>query len=209
MTDGATIFCSGPIGPLLLPPGPGDLLIACDGGYQNALDLGFSPGIWVGDGDSYHLPLPPGLEVIRVGARKDDTDLMLAVKLALSRGISRMTLAFSLGGRLDQTVATLQTLSYITRAGGDAVAFGEGAVAALLAGGTLKLDGAPGELLSLFAWNGDVTGVTTKGLLYPLTDAILTGGFPLGVSNAFTGPGAEVSAATGELLVIRSLGCSH
>ena len=48
----------------------------------------------------------------------------------------------------------------------------------------------------------DARGVTLRGLYYPLENATLTSGFPLGVSNHFTGAEAEISVKDGSLLVI-------
>ena len=44
--------------------------------------------------------------------------------------------------------------------------------------------------------------MTLKGLYYPLEKGTLTCGFPLGVSNHFTGEAAEISVEDGSLLVI-------
>jgi thiamine pyrophosphokinase len=44
--------------------------------------------------------------------------------------------------------------------------------------------------------------VTLKGLYYPLEKGRLTAGFPLGVSNHFTGDPAEISVEQGSLLVL-------
>ena len=48
----------------------------------------------------------------------------------------------------------------------------------------------------------DAHGVSLKGLYYPLENGILTAGFPLGVSNHFTGVPAEIAVKEGSLLVI-------
>ena len=48
----------------------------------------------------------------------------------------------------------------------------------------------------------DAEGVTLEGLYYPLKDARLTCGFPLGVSNHFTGGSARVRVKKGSLLVL-------
>ena len=48
----------------------------------------------------------------------------------------------------------------------------------------------------------DAAGVTLKGLYYPLENGTLTPGFPLGVSNHFTGEPAKISVEDGSLLVI-------
>ena len=44
--------------------------------------------------------------------------------------------------------------------------------------------------------------MTLEGLYYPLENGTLTAGFPLGVSNHFTGEKAEISVEDGSLLVI-------
>ena len=56
--------------------------------------------------------------------------------------------------------------------------------------------------VSVFCLGPDARGVTLKGLYYPLEEGTLTSGFPLGVSNHFTGEPAEISVADGSLLVI-------
>ena len=46
--------------------------------------------------------------------------------------------------------------------------------------------------------------MTLKGLYYPLEKGTLTAGFPLGVSNHFTGAPGRISVREGSLLVILS-----
>ena len=48
----------------------------------------------------------------------------------------------------------------------------------------------------------DAEGVDLEGLYYPLKDGTLTAGFPLGVSNHFTGKEATISVKNGSLLVL-------
>lgn len=45
-------------------------------------------------------------------------------------------------------------------------------------------------------------GVTIQGAKYCVEDVTLTGSFPLGVSNSFTGKNAEISTKEGKLLII-------
>ena len=54
----------------------------------------------------------------------------------------------------------------------------------------------------MFCLGADAQGVNIRGLYYPLTDGTLTAGFPLGVSNHFTGQEAEVSVREGSLLLL-------
>ena len=44
--------------------------------------------------------------------------------------------------------------------------------------------------------------MTLRGLHYPLENGTLTAGFPLGVSNHFTGTEASVTVEAGSLLIL-------
>ena len=46
------------------------------------------------------------------------------------------------------------------------------------------------------------SGVTLEQLQYPLADGTLTPGFPLGVSNHFTGKAARITVENGSLLIL-------
>jgi len=56
--------------------------------------------------------------------------------------------------------------------------------------------------VSVFCMGADARGVTLRNLYYPLENGTLTAGFPLGVSNHFTGQEASVTVENGSLLVI-------
>ncbi|MBU2453950.1 MAG: thiamine diphosphokinase, partial [Proteobacteria bacterium] len=66
------------------------------------------------------------------------------------------------------------------------------------------LKGRPGDLLSIIAVTQKVTGITLKGLEYPLTNAVIKMGSTLGVSNRFKGTIASVSIEKGILIVTKS-----
>jgi thiamine pyrophosphokinase len=58
---------------------------------------------------------------------------------------------------------------------------------------------------SVFSYSERSEGVTITGARYPLTDAVLTHSYPLGVSNEFVdGACAAVSLRTGRLLIVVS-----
>ena len=56
----------------------------------------------------------------------------------------------------------------------------------------VSLAGRVGDTVSLLPWGGDVDGVTTKGLRYPLKDETLRAGPARGLSNVRIEPDAEV-----------------
>ena len=58
--------------------------------------------------------------------------------------------------------------------------------------------------MSVFCHGDRAEGVTLTGLAYPLSDADLTGDFPLGVSNRrLEGQPATVSVRRGTLLIFQ------
>ena len=77
-----------------------DFVIACDAGYIHAQRADIVPDVIIGDFDSYLGDLPGGVEIIRTKPEKDDTDTMMALKLAIRRGYRRIMLVGALGGRM-------------------------------------------------------------------------------------------------------------
>lgn len=78
---------------------------------------------------------------------------------------------------------------------------------ALAPAATLTLPPRPGgTLVSVFCHGDRAEGVTLTGLAYPLSDAALTGDFPLGVSNRrLEGQPATVSVRRGTLLIFQGV----
>ncbi|RKJ44230.1 hypothetical protein D7X25_25250 [bacterium 1XD42-8] len=55
---------------------------------------------------------------------------------------------------------------------------------------------------SLFAMDEKVQGITLEGVKYPLSNAVLTNEYPLGVSNEFIGERAVITVGKGRALLI-------
>ena len=180
-------------------PAPGDLVVAADAGYRQL--RGVQPDYVVGDFDSLGYE-PEGERILRHPAQKDDTDTLLAAKLGLSLGYVRFVLLGGVGGRLDHTLANIQTLAYLHAQGAKACLVSDAETIALLEDDTLRFRAGLRGVVSVFAYGERATGVYERGLAYPLTDATLTDDFPLGVSNAFTGAPAEIAVGQGRLLVL-------
>lgn len=178
-----------------------DFLLCGDGGVQSALALGLTPDLIVGDFDSYAGPLPPGVPVLRLPVEKDYTDSFVCMQQALKRGCRRLLLTGALGGRLDHTVANIQSLRWLREQGASGVLTDGRNTAFLLQGEELTLPRQAGCKLSVFALGGDCV-VSLRGVKYPLEHHTLTGSFPLGVSNEFLEGPAQLAAEQGTLLVI-------
>lgn len=175
-----------------------DYLIAADGGYWGCQLLGREPDLLLGDFDSLEGPLPPAKEVLRYPVEKDDTDSMLAMKVGLQRGFRHFLLLGMCGGRLDHSLANIQTVVYGTLQGAAVELAAEGLwLSALLGGQSLSVPYQEGCTLSVLAHSDKVRGVCLRGLYYPLEDADLENSFPLGVSNHFL-PGQDATVSIGE-----------
>lgn len=184
-----------------ITPAADDFVIAADGGYAALTALGVAPNLVVGDFDSLGY-VPHEEEVIQHPVMKDDTDMMLAVKLGLQRGYRNFVMLGSVGGRLDHTLANLQTLLYLAEHDARGVLYGENTVITAVRNDTLTVSGT--GTISVFCLSGEAKGVTEEGLLYSLSDATMVSGYPIGVSNEFLdGPG-KISVRDGSLIVLWS-----
>ncbi|MDD3409876.1 MAG: thiamine diphosphokinase [Eubacteriales bacterium] len=185
-----------------LAPVPGDCVLAADGGYTRLRALGIAPDLLVGDMDSLERA-PEGIALLRFPREKDDTDMGLALREGWARGYRRFRLYGALGGRLDHTLGNLQLLARYARQGADAAMIGADCDAYALVDGTLTLPEQPeGALVSVLCHGERAEGVTLRGLKYPLTDALLTCDFPIGVSNERLRGPASVTVARGTLIVL-------
>ena len=194
------IFCAAEFDGLLEPVAADDLVIAADGGFRHTEALGLQPQVILGDFDSLGYE-PGGANVFPV--EKDDTDAMLAVRRGLSLGCDRFLLYGSLDGpRLDHTVANFQTLQYLADHGAIGYLIGRDYLVTVIRNGTLEFPSSAEGTVSVFCSGREARGVTLKGLYYPLENGSMTPGFPLGVSNHFTGVPGEISVRDGSLLVL-------
>ena len=172
-----------------LSPRPGDYVIAADGGYRTLKARGIEPDFVMGDFDSLgYRPDHPNVETHPV--MKDDTDLGLAVRWALAHGYRRLVMAGALGGRLDQTIASLQTLRGLTDAGAQGWLIGCGWVVTAVQNGTLAFPAGMEGPVSVFSSGDAARGVELRCAM------------PLGVSNSFTGAAATVRVTDGTVFVL-------
>ena len=194
------IFCAAGFDALLEPIRDEDFVIAADGGLVHTQALRVTPDGVLGDFDSLGF-VPEGANVYPV--EKDDTDAMLAVRLGLQKGFREFVLYGSLDGpRLDHTVANFQTLQFLADHGASGTLVGKDYLVTVIKDGTLTFPKESRGTVSVFCLGRDAEGVNIRGLYYPLENGTLTAGFPLGVSNHFTGTEAEISVKNGSLLVI-------
>ena len=182
-------------------PQENDLIIAADGGYSTLKKLNIKPDLVVGDFDSLG-EVPENENIIKHPIKKDDTDTLLAVKIGLEKGYKAFVIYGAVGGRLDHTVATIQSATYVAENGGIAYIYDGNHTVTAIKNSSIKFKDTAKGYISVFALSGIAKGVTIKGLLYELNDAEITPSFPIGVSNEFIGKESEISVKDGALTVI-------
>jgi thiamine pyrophosphokinase len=186
----------------------GDLLIGADGGAGQALRWGLVPQYVIGDMDSLSERARQALEArgsqfMDHPRAKDETDLELALSFAAKQGAQEIILLGALGGRLDHTLSNLLLLTLPSLEGIAIRVVHDGEEVLLARGGeTVIVEGNPGDLVSLLPWGGDVHGITTQGLAWPLESDTLKFGYSRGVSNEMVASEARISVEAGRLLVV-------
>ena len=211
----AYIFANGPYLPGIdsgiYTEKTGDLIIAADGGAAHCRLLNITPHIVIGDLDSIapaqtEKYIRAGVEIIRHPARKDATDLELAMDLAMTRGTDEVVLSGALGGRWDMSLSNVMLAA--------SKKYSQMVVSLLNAdcrmhivhgGTTLFLNGEAGQNISLIALSTDVQGITIKGFEYPLKNAALPFGSSRGVSNLLQRETGSVTLKKGTLLCVQDL----
>lgn len=174
----------------------GAFIIAADSGYDTAKKLDVTPHLLVGDMDSIS-EVPSDIELYRVKSEKDDTDTMLAISIAKSRGANEILIVGGGGGRLDHLLSNIFMLEALADEGirhrmydgiNEAFVLSDGEV-------TLKKRGGYFGLIAL-----ENSTVSASGCKYPLTNAPLKRSLPYAVSNEVTGTEAKITVR-GKIIV--------
>lgn len=180
-----------------------DFVVAADGGYDIAVELGYSVDVLVGDFDSIVATDFPNHLILECHPPdKDATDLELALTLVSREDPSRIVVVGASGGRLDHELAVAGLLCSERFAGIDEIDWISDRGSAHVVRGRRIIHGDVGAHVTLISMHGDTSGVTTKGLKWTLDNETLPAGSTRGVSNVLHGPVADITVATGCLLVV-------
>ena len=181
-------------------------LLCADGGARTALALGLQPEVVVGDLDSLDEAMQArlkamGCRMVVYPAAKDWTDLELALRLAVEEGASEIVVMGALGGRLDQELANLLLL-FLPELKEVPTRIVDDRQEMFVVRSQAEIVGQAGDVVSLIPLGGDVQGIVTEGLLYPLRGEPLGIGPARGVSNVMAAQVARVTIQSGTLLMI-------
>ncbi|HUM83204.1 MAG TPA: thiamine diphosphokinase [Lachnospiraceae bacterium] len=209
------VVCAGPADPgfirAFLTENPQDFLIAADRGLDTLAGAGFVPDLILGDYDSVSSESfvesykRAGAGIRRFPVQKDFTDAEAALKEAVARKSTEITVLGATGGRLDHFLSVMNSLILPLKAGIPACIRDEQNVI-FLADRPFKIsaDHMFGKYISLIPYTDTVTDVRLDGFLYPLDGEVLRKDNSLGISNELAGDTAHVSFTEGVLTVIFS-----
>lgn len=203
MKTGALVLCNGEPPPRTLlrrlAAGAG-LTVAADGGANAARAAGLRPDLIIGDLDSITAATRRALAssaVIRVG-RQDNTDLEKALDVLVGRGVKDVVIAGATGKRLDMTLANISVAWRYRRR--IRIRFVGAGWEALPVHGRERIRAARGTTVSLIPFSR-CTGITLRGLRYPMRNGTLSGG-AVAVSNVVVRSPFSVRLRHGRLLLV-------
>jgi len=203
----AVVVMGGAFADQAVPAVTGALVICADSGVDHARAWGLGVDLVIGDMDSVSADglawaEEQGADVDRHEPDKDQTDLELALQAAqrLSAGGHVLVLGGA-GGRLDHELANLALLTSPRWSDLELTAW-IGTARVDVVRRHRSLIGVPGGVVSLLAWHGDATGVTTDRLKWGLAGATVRAGSAIGTSNEYEADRASVAVDRGVLTAI-------
>lgn len=180
-----------------------DLTVAADSGYDLALALGVEVDVLVGDMDSISTDQIPGHVIVeRHPVDKDMTDLELALAKVSVERPGRIVIVGGSGGRFDHELATAALLTSDRWAEAEEIDWVTSRGWAYVVRGRRIIHGDVGSLIGLIPMGGPALGVTTRGLRWELSGAVLRHGTTHGVSNVFVSPIADITVNEGCVLAV-------
>lgn len=181
-------------------PSEGDYIICADRGYTYARKLGIVPAFLLGDFDSIEEPLPEGIPREIFPAEKDETDLQLAIRHALSKGFREMYVLGAIGGRVDHFLGNIGLIKWAKDRGG-VLSMEDADTYICPVFDEAVFEKRPNRYFSVLPFYGDAV-VSVSGTKYTATRAKIAAGDTLGISNEIIENTAKVRVHEGCVLAL-------
>lgn len=179
-----------------------DVIVAADGGANVARSLGIRPDVIIGDLDSITKQTTRYFstsQLIHI-SRQDNTDIEKALDFLRDSGIRKVAIVAATGKRIDHTLGNLSVIWNYTSS--IEIRFVGDAWYAVPVGKKRIFRAPAGTIISLLPF-GACTGITLRGLRFPLTNASMMVG-EIGVSNVVEKSPFTVEVKKGNMLMIVS-----
>lgn len=188
-----------------------ELVVAVDSGMRFFYEAKTNPDWIVGDFDSVepavlqYFEQQKGIDWIRLIPEKDDTDTEAALRRVIGAGYQQIHILGGTGSRLDHVLGNIQLLGIGLEQGVE-ILLVDSHNRIRMIDTELKIARAEqfGYFISLIPFTPKVTGLTLKGMKYPLTKYTMVCYNSLGVSNEIIEHEASISLDTGVLLVLET-----
>ena len=184
-----------------------DLFLAADGGARYAGILNVTLDAVIGDLDSLSDLERQGIgnaEFVSYPAEKNETDLELALLHAKKQGVNHIVMVGAMGGRMEATMANILLITHPSLGSCRIEVWHGEQTGWVIRPPGEDISGNPGDTVSLIPVGGYASGITTKGLKYPLKDEELFFGSSRGISNLLVESSAYVGLSEGLLLAVHS-----
>jgi thiamine pyrophosphokinase len=189
-----------------------ELITAADSGMDFLYRNHIIPDIIVGDFDSAdsnsldYFREQSRVEFCRLNPEKDDTDTEFAIRDAISRGVTELTILGATGNRIDHVLSNVALLGIgIENDVGIEIVDAHNRIRMVNQSMVISKKEQFGTYISLIPCTEKVTNLTLTGFKYNLTDFTLEGYTSLGISNEIVDDVAEIIFKNGILLVVESL----
>ncbi len=209
----AYVFCGGEFfADNYYPASPCDFSVAADSGMYTALVMGIVPDLFIGDFDSFDLSRlsPEKRELVKAvptmtyPAKKDLTDSMIAINVAIEKGADNIIIYGALGGRLDHTLSNVLILRHLRRNGIKALINNGKNTVRYIENESITVE-KQYKYISLIALAQDARGVSISGAEYSLDNAVIEADRPYyAVSNRIVEKNCRISVKDGGLMVVES-----
>ena len=177
-------------------------IIAADSGYLKCVKAGFIPDLIIGDFDSSPLPAID-TEIVKLPAEKDDTDTFYCIKKAAQMGFKEIELLCAIGNRADHNYSNMLCLEYC-KSHNVKCSISNARNKLQLVDDAIVIDDSEYKYFSLFAFLGDVNGLSITGAYYELDNIDLKPYEQFAQSNCFKGEKVKISLNGGTILLIQS-----
>lgn len=192
-------------------------LIGADGGADKIYELGYKPHAVIGDFDSLqNIPRKiKNLKAKKTGSEetsggiiyrkfptdKDYLDTELALDFAVEKGFGKITLINVQGNEIDHMLGTVFLLAkqkYVAKN----LKIVQQNQEIFIVSGDVKLQGKPGQKISLLPLFGKVKVFSCSGLKYDLSEYKMAMQTNSGISNEFLEKEAKIIITTGKFLTV-------
>lgn len=188
-----------------------EVIIAADSGMDFFYKANIMPDVIVGDFDSVgnealtYFQNQEQMDIHMLKAEKDDTDTEYAIRFAISKGATKITILGGIGSRMDHVLGNISLLGIgLQNKVSIEILDSHNKIRMIDSKLSIDKDKQYGKFLSVIPISEKVKGLTISGVKYPLDNYEMSRFNTLGISNEIVDDVATISLKKGIVLVVES-----